>query len=377
MNLQRVMAIARKNLRSLKHDRRTVGFIVLMPLLLITLFGYTFGGEIKDLKVQVVNLDVAPAGTSISTAIVTSLEGRDVLSIERIYTAETGIAEARAEVEDADIYAVIVFERNFTAEVVSTASSEGGVPVPISVIMDGTNPNIAQAIINEIQAAVRMVLEQSGIAVPITIASELVYGEGAEFIDFFAPGVMGLAAMLITFMLSIVSFIHERTTHTLERLLATPATEGDVVAGYALAFGLVGLMQSCVILGAGLLLFQIQVVGSTLLALLVIFLLGVGHQGLGFVLSSRARSEFQAIQFIPLILFPSILLSGVFWPIEAVPSFLRPVSLFLPLTYAIEGCRSVMIRGWGIGQIWPQVVVLLLFALAMLLLSTWSLKRRR
>jgi len=204
-----------------------------------------------------------------------------------------------------------------------------------------------------------------------------VYGENARFIDFFAPGVMGLAAMMVTFMLSIISFVHERGASTLDRLLSTPATEGDIVAGYALAFGLVGLAQSVVIILAAMLLFDVMIVGNVLLALLVVFVLGVGNQGLGFMLSAFAKNEFQAIQFLPLILFPSLLLSGVFWPLEAIPPVLRPVSSFVPLTYAVEGLRSVMIRGWSIDGIVLELSVLVGFAAAMLLLSTYGLKRRR
>jgi ABC-2 type transport system permease protein len=95
------------------------------------------------------------------------------------------------------------------------------------------------------------------------------------------------------------------------------------------------------------------------------------------MLSSIAKNEFQAIQFLPLILFPSLLLSGVFWPLEAVPDLLRPVSYFVPLTYAVEGMRSVMIRGWGFGGIWLELLILSAFAIAMLVLSTYGLKRRR
>jgi ABC-2 type transport system permease protein len=163
----------------------------------------------------------------------------------------------------------------------------------------------------------------------------------------------------------------------MDRLLSTPVTEGEIVAGYALAFGFVGLIQSCVIITAAILLFNVMIVGNVLLALFVVFLLGVGNQGLGFMLSSFAKNEFQAIQFLPLILFPSILLSGVFWPIEAVPTLLRPVSYFIPLTYAVEGLRSVMIRGWSVDGIWVQLIILIGFAIAMLVLSTWGLKRRR
>lgn len=376
MRFDRVLAIAKKNLRSLKHDRRTVGFLVLMPLLMITIFGYTFGGNVKNIDVYVVNLDQAPSSQSLSAGIITNLETRDTLHIVQVLTSADGVAAATEKVKDADIWATIVFNETFSQDVKSAASANSS-PALIRLIIDGTNPNIVTAVSTELLTAIRSVLGQGAFAVPITVFPDLVYGKDARFIDFFAPGVMGLAAMMVTFMLSIISFVHERSASTLDRLLSTPVTEGEIVAGYALAFGFVGLIQSCVIMTAAILLFNVMIVGNVLLALLVVFILGVGNQGLGFMLSSVAKNEFQAIQFLPLILFPSILLSGVFWPIEAVPTILRPVSYFIPLTYAVEGLRSVMIRGWSVDGIWLQLIILIGFATAMLMLSAYALKRRR
>jgi ABC-2 type transport system permease protein len=375
MRLDRVLAIAKKNLRSLKHDRRTVGFLVLMPLLMITIFGYTFGGEVKNVNVYVVNLDHAPADQSVAAGIVANIESRDTLHVVKILTIPDGVASSTERVKDAKIWATIVFNESFSADVANASAS--GVPALIQLIIDGTNPNIVTAVSNDLQTAIRSVLGLRAFVAPINVVPDLVYGQDARFIDFFAPGVMGLAAMMVTFMLSIISFVHERSASTLDRLLSTPVTEGEIVAGYALAFGFVGLIQSCVIITAAILLFDVLIVGNVLLALLVVFILGVGNQGLGFMLSSFAKNEFQAIQFLPLILFPSILLSGVFWPIEAVPTLLRPVSYFIPLTYAVEGLRSVMIRGWSVDGIWLQLIILIGFATAMLLLSAWGLKRRR
>ncbi len=382
----RVLAIARKTLRSLRHDRRTVGFLVLMPLFMIGIFGYTFGGSLEDVSVVVVNLDGGVGNISASVDVLEELRAGGVLRIEQ-FTDQAGDAEelvrmAIAEVEAGNAWAAIVFDENFTADVLRSIDEIGSVPTgapgAITIHIDASNSNIAQAVTNEVRLTVQTVIaSEYHVLPPITVSEERVYGEGSEFIDFFAPGVMGLAAMMVTFMLSIISFVHERTTGTLDRLLTTPATEGEIVAGYALALGLVGLIQSVVILVTAVALFQVQIEGSPILVLLIIFVLGAGNQGLGFLLSSNAKNEFQAVQFMPLILFPSILLAGVFWPIEAVPDLLRPVSYFVPLTYAVEGCRSVMIRGWGIGDVWFQVAVLAAFAVAMLLLSAYSLKKRR
>jgi ABC-2 type transport system permease protein len=386
MKATRVLAVARKTLRSLKHDKRTVGFLVFMPLFMIAIFGYTFGGSLEDVSVYVVNLDPGVGNVSASEAIVAELAASGVLRVEQVIGPDGDpirlVEQALAEVEAGNAWAAIVFEENFTADVLRSVADVGsvptGVPGAITIHLDASNPNIAQAIMNEVQLTVQgVIVSEYHLLPPMTVSEVRVYGEDAEFIDFFAPGVMGLAAMMVTFMLSIISFVHERSTGTLDRLLTTPVTEGEVVAGYALALGLVGLIQSIVILVTAVALFQVQIEGSPLLVLLIIFVLGAGNQGLGFLLSSNAKNEFQAVQFMPIVLFPSILLAGVFWPIEAVPDLLRPVSYFVPLTYAVEGCRSVMIRGWGLGDVWFQLAVLATFAAVMLLLSTYSLKKRR
>ncbi len=384
MNYRRTFAITRKVLRSLKHDKRTAGFLIMMPIFMIAIFGFTFGGEVEGVEVYVVNLDNDTGNISLADLVISQLASDETLKIKEIITPSMGISDpiayGREQVEEGNAWACIVFPENFTSDVISNMLSTETVsqPTSLSLLLDGSNMNIVQSIVSSVQSSLTRVLQEDFSSTPpVWVINEMVYGDGMSFIDTFAPGVISLAVMMVTFMLSIISFIHERTTGTLARLLSTPVTEGEVVLGYALAFGLVGLLQSIVVLASALLLFSIHVEGSLLLVLLIIFLLGIGMQGLGFLLSANARNEFQAIQFIPLILFPSILLSGVFWPIQAVPEVLRPISYFLPLTYAVDGVRSTMVRGWGIEQVGSDLVILTLFVAAMLLLSVLLMKRRR
>ena len=383
MNLRRTLEVAKKTLRSLKHDRRTAGFLVFMPLFMIAIFGYTFGGDLRDVEVTVVNMDSGGANGSVAQMIVSEMSHDDTLKLTIISPdQDRPAALAEDAVRDADAWAALVFDVNFTEEVEAAVDAMRAglpfMPCRVDLLIDGSNPNIAQAVVAEVAAAIQTVLvTQYGLVPPVAVSQNMIYGQDAEFIDFFAPGVMGLAGMMVTLMLSIISFVHERTNGTLDRLLTTPVTEGEIVGGYALAFGLVALIQSVVILLAAVILFRIEIVGNPFLVLFVIFLLGIGSQGLGFILSSNAKNEFQAVQFMPLILFPSILLAGVFWPLEAVPSLLRPVSYFIPLTYAVDACRSVMIRGWGVAEVWPQLLILAAIAAVLLILSAYSLKKRR
>jgi ABC-2 type transport system permease protein len=150
----------------------------------------------------------------------------------------------------------------------------------------------------------------------------------------------------------------------------------ELVAGYSIGFGLISTCQSLELLGVGVLLFRIHIVGSIFLALGLIITLAIGVLGLGILLSTLAKNEFQAIQFVPLVLIPAIVLSGVFWPVEAMPPFFKPVSASIPMTYAVDGLRSVMVRGWTLGQVWPQFVFLICFALATLTLAVVVMQRK-
>jgi ABC-2 type transport system permease protein len=234
---------------------------------------------------------------------------------------------------------------------------------------------VATAVTAAVRDAMMKTIKEIGIEMPISITDSPVYGKGAEFIDFFVPGIVALAIFFLTTLLTLLSFVGERTSGTLERLLASPVKEQEIVAGYAMAFGVVGMVKASILLVVGILVFRIMIVGNPLFALLVVALLSITSISLGILLSSAARSEIQAVQFIPMIFLPTILLAGIFWPVEAIPTIIRPLSYLLPPYYGADALRSVMLRGWGIGEIWLDVVIILAFAVVFLVASVASLKK--
>jgi len=389
MDFRRMLAFTRRILMQFRHDRRTLAFILLMPLLMMLIFGYTFGGEPKGLEIAIVDLDenIQIVGQQQSVSI-----AHDI--IENL-NAETftinyygSFSDAEQALKDNAVWAVFYFPANFSQNLLQRLSSTGNQDISsqIRLLLDGTNPNVDSTIAKELQSALKKTNDQMRLIFnlpshPDAISIESVYEytdmEDVRFIDYFAPGVICFAIMMVTIMITLLIFINERRFGTLQRLLSSPAHESEIVLGYSLAFALIGIFQCIVILLAAILIFGITIVGNVFIALLVVILLAIGHQGFGILLSSGAKNELQAVQFIPLIIFPAILLSGLFWPVESIPSFLQPLSYFIPLKYGIDAERAIMLKGWGLGEVWFDVFILILFAVLTLSLSVLLLKRRR
>jgi len=389
MKMRRLFAFTRRALHQFRHDRRTLAFVLVMPLLMIIVFGYTFGGEPKGLNIAVVNNDEAIAvggGTgevSFAEELLAYLD--DETFIVHTYSSQQ---EAEVDLHDARVWAILSFSSNFSSNLAQRFSSSGDATKVsvVNIMVDGTNPTVSSSVIRGIQGALQDTLKeiQSLFQLPVStepitidVSYDYAGGNHAEFIDSFAPAVISFALMMVTTMLTIILFVNERRYGTLQRLLVSPAKESEIVLGYALAFAILGIFQSIVVLVAAILLFHITIIGNVFLALFVVILLGVGHQGLGILLSSGARNELQAIQFIPLIIFPSVLLAGLFWPVESIPGYLQPLSYLIPLRYAIDAERAIMLRGWGLEGVWIQIVILIFFAVVTLVGSIVLLKRRR
>jgi ABC-2 type transport system permease protein len=378
MRKARFLTVTKRVFRDLKNDKRSLALIVIAPIFVMIVFGLAFGGEVKNVKVIVVNQDqgsTAAAGSSISLSdrIISNLD-QEVLKIEY----EDDRDAALAAVENGDAYAVIFFPTDFTSSALSNINDRSSASsASIELLLDKSNINVANAITKALNEALLATVDQAGMQMPVMVDTVAVFGQDAKFMDFFVPGIMAFAVYMITTLLTLVTFVGERTSGTLQRMLATALNERDIVLGYATAFSLIGIGQAVLLLLIGILVFDITVVGNVLLAFLVIALLAIVSQALGILLSSTARREAQAIQVLPFVVLPAFLLAGIFWPIEAIPAWLRPLSYLVPPTYAVDASRAVMLKGYGIGKIWIDIVALLAMAAFFLTLAVLSLKTRK
>ncbi|AIF68694.1 hypothetical protein PAP_01260 [Palaeococcus pacificus DY20341] len=361
MKWYRVSAVTKRIFWRLKHDRRMLAFALIAPIIAMTVFGFAFGGEIKDVNIIVVNLD----NGHFASEIVKNLD-KEIFIIEERSDLQSSINE----VKEGRYWAVLYFPDDFSKNVLLGKAA-------VEVYLDKSNVNVAETIVTGVNKALMDTLIEKGLRFPISIDYSAIYGKEAKFMDMFLPGIMSLAVFMLSTILSVLSFIGERNMGTLERALATPLKEEEVVIGYSIAFGVLGIIQASIMMLVGIFGFNVKITGNPVLAFFIVSLLAVVGVNLGMLLSSVTRSEGQAVQLIPIIILPTFLLAGIFWPIEAIPKYLRPFSYLLPPTYAVDSLRSVIIRGWGIEKVWHDVAVLITFGILFLSLAIFNMKKKQ
>jgi ABC-2 type transport system permease protein len=214
------------------------------------------------------------------------------------------------------------------------------------------------------------------LVVPVVIMGLLAWILSDADFDFWAPPLLGIFPMLVMFLVTSVATLRERTGGTLERLLTLPTGKGDIIFGYAIAFGTLAVLQAVVVSAAAFGLFGLDVAGSAWLVGLVAVIDALLGTALGLFVSAFARTEFQAVQFMPLVLIPQILLCGLLVPTDELPTVLRWVSVVLPLTYAIDATREVLGSVTTTAAFRADVAVLAGFAVGLLGLGAATLRRR-
>ena len=204
---------------------------------------------------------------------------------------------------------------------------------------------------------------------------------GAIGFDTLGPALLALIPFIVMFLVTSVTTLRERSSGTLERLLSMPTGKLDLLGGYALAFGLVAAVQSTLAVAVSVGLLGLDVAGSVWVLVVVAVCDAVLGTALGLFVSAFAQTEFQAVQFMPLVVIPQLLLCGLFVPREAMPSVLEAISNVLPLSYAVDAMSSLAATtGSALGEVdydvWGDIGVVVAFAAAGLALGAATLRRR-
>jgi ABC-2 type transport system permease protein len=358
MNIHRVAAVFIRIVAQFRRDPRTLALLFLAPIAIIALLGWVLSSSgTSTVRVAVVDESGTLAGSAVVAKLDTALAGHSNIQLD---ATVKDAASARQALIDKRIDLVVALPPDFSLQ-----------NRAIDLETLGLNPTGEFAAIPSIQQALIGALEQQvGGALP-TIERSSVYGSpDATQLDTLAPVVVGFFVYFFVFILTGVSFLRERMGGTLERLMATPVSRAEIVVGYSLGFGFFATLQIALVLAfvigrlaipalgpipAFAIGLGVRTIGNPLIAYLLVLVLGIGAVSLGIFLSTFARTEFQILQFIPIVIVPQGLLGGFFWPIDQLPGLLQPIARILPVTYAIDGLRQVMIAGADLFS--PQVLL--------------------
>ena len=199
--------------------------------------------------------------------------------------------------------------------------------------------------------------------------------DGTPVLDSFGPLLVGLFPLIVMFLVTSVATLRERQSGTLERLMTTPVGKADVVAGYALAFSIVAIVQALVLVSFTVLVLGMEVAGELWVVVLVAVLDAVLGTALGLAASAVARTEFRAVQLMPVIIFPQLIACGLIMPRAQMPDALEAVSRVLPLTYGMEALQQLA-AGAGFVDVREAIGVIVLFIVGALVLGASTLRRR-
>lgn len=241
------------------------------------------------------------------------------------------------------------------------------------------NPRICIASIKRILLQLRADHRTMGliVAVPTLLLTLLyfVFNDQRTF-DRIALTMLGILPMLVMFLVTSVAMLRERTSGTLERLLTTPLHRADLLVGYAAAFAVAALAQGAVLVAVTHWLLGVETAGPIIWVLVVAVVASIVGVATGLLASAFARTEFQAVQFMPLVIGPQVFLCGLLAPREQMPTALQWLSDVLPMTYAVKALRAIGSQTDPAGDVWQNVGVLGLFAVGALALGAWSMPRQ-
>ncbi len=366
MNRGRLRSIFTKEFIQMRRDRTTLGLMLGVPVMQLMLFGFAIRQDVRNLPTVVFDM----SRTQESRDLVQRFEATDNF---RIRGRVASYADAIEAVDSGRARAAIVIDEDYARSLKHTR------PAQVQVLVDATDPTASQSAIGAaLLVGQRVNLQMTraragGIAedrLPVDLRVRPLYNPALKSALFIVPGIIGMILTNILIVITAMAIVREREHGTLEQLIVTPLTPGEIMLGKITPYALVGLVQITSVLLVGHLLFRVPIRGSIPLIYVVSLLFIVASLGLGLFISTLARNQAQAIQVSFFFLLPNVLLSGFMFPREAMPEAARWIGLVLPLTYYLQVIRGIVLKGVGLAELWPQSVALVGFALLFITFST-------
>jgi ABC-2 type transport system permease protein len=367
MNGRRLWAIVLKELRQLRRDRITLAMIVGIPVIQLVLFGYAINTNLRGLNAGIAD----QSHTAGSRALVMDMLATGVIA--PVATANTP-QELMALMRRGQISIGIVLPPDFERRRIDGREVAQVLVDGSDTVVQSAAAQLAQVPLDSAAWDMRAPATSTPPMGRISVVG--FYNPQRRSAINIVPGLIGVILTMTMVLFTGIAIVRERERGNMELLIATPLTSAELMIGKVLPYVAIGLLQTTVILALGIWLFAVPIRGSVLDVYLATGLLILGNLALGLLISTRAQSQFQAMQMTFFVFLPSILLSGFMFPFAGMPKVVQWFAEILPLTHFLRLIRGIMLRGAGLWEMWIDVLALVAFTLVMMTAAILRFRKR-
>ncbi|PWD97573.1 ABC transporter permease [Marinilabilia rubra] len=367
--MKQLWVFIKKESKHIFRDSRTLGVLFLMPLAQILIFGYVISTEIKDARIGVYNKANDYTSHQVTERLISS-------GYFKVVAYFSNKAEMETSLRRGNIQMAVVFPGDFGNLM---QSSDGA---PLQLVADASEANTAQMLVNYAQGIVnRYGWEKTGdidqTTLPIQIDVRMFYNPSLKGVFMSVPGIMAMILILVSAMMTSISITREKEFGSMEVLLISPLKPWQIIVGKVAPYVLLSFVNAATILLVGILIFEVPMNGSWLLLGFINLIYILLSLSLGIFISTVANSQMVAM-FISLfaLMLPTILLSGFIYPIENMPDPLQWLSLLMPPRWYIQSVKDVMFKGAGFFVVWKELLIMISFLSAFMILSVKNFKIR-
>ncbi|MDR7315681.1 ABC transporter permease [Brevibacillus nitrificans] len=370
----RYWSVVKKEVIQIKRDRPSLGIALVMPLMMLFLFGYAVNTDVNDIKMVVWD----QSSTAYSRELIDQFTNTRVFEVS---AHASGYRAIESMLDDGSASVALVIPPDFARK------RDRNEPANIQMLIDGSDPNIARTATSNAQLIVqnrsiamqesRMQKQGMGeLEPPLTLDSRVLFNPNMESIVFNIPGLIGLIMQNVTMILTAFSLVREKERGTMEQLIVTPIRPLELMLGKITPYVGIGLFSFCLVLLVGTYWFGVPVKGSIslLVSLSILFLLTT--LTLGIFISTIAKTQLQAMQIAFAFILPSVLLSGFMFPRESMPLVIQWLGGLVPLTYFLEILRGIFLKAVDLTALWQDALGMGIFFLLILTVSMLRFRKK-
>jgi len=365
--MRSIWAIAYKEFIQIARDRRTLGLLIIMPMMQLMIYGYGINTDVKHLPTYVYDQD----RSYLSRRLVNAFTQSDYFTVKK---QAASLSEVYSALDKGLAQSALVVPPDFSANVVKKKMAQ------VQLLIDGTDSTPANVALNSSQAIINAFMQNEKLipiqVSPIDFRPRLWYNPDLKSTYFMLPGLIGLVLQFLVPMITATAIVREKERGNIEQLLVTPIKPYELILGKIIPYIAVGVIIATSIITTMHYLFVVPIHGSivTLFFLTLVYL--VVCLGIGLWASTVADNQQQASQIVMFFAMPSILLSGFIFPTGAMPAWVRDISYLIPMTYFLKIVRGIILKGLGFFDLIDQVWPLLLMAFLVIIFSIRRFSKR-